>query len=97
MVLVKSDVCQTKWVVGNRFSDIPSDHVSRFLLNFTDEFLGNSLDEKLVEKFGRPIYSKKTLLNILIYGEINRISSTEELADLVNYHHFYNFVANDMT
>lgn len=97
MVLVKSDVCQTKWIKGNRFDDIPSNHVSRFLLDFTNEFLGNSLDEKLIEKPGRPIYSKKTLLNILIYGEINRISSTEELADLVNYHHFYHFVASDMT
>ncbi|MDR2624449.1 MAG: hypothetical protein LBC39_07825 [Methanobrevibacter sp.] len=57
--------------------------VSRFLLDFTDEFLGNSLDEKLG---GRPIYPKKTLLNILVYGEINRISSTEEIVDLVKYH-----------
>lgn len=97
MVLVKSDVCQTKWVIGNRFDDIPEGHVSRFLLDFTNEFLGNSLDENFVEKPGRPIYPKKTLLNILIYGEINRISSTEELADLVKYHHFYNFVADDAT
>jgi len=40
------------------------------LLNFTDKFLGNSIDEKLAEKLGRSIYPKKTLLNILIYGEI---------------------------
>lgn len=97
MVLVKSDICQTKWIIGNRFDDIPSDHVSRFLLNFTDEFLGKSIDEKLIEKSGRPIYPKKTLLNILLYGEINRISSTEEIADLVKYHHFYHFVADDTT
>lgn len=69
--------------MNNRFGGIPSGHVSRFLLNFTGEFLENSLDEKLMEKLGRSIYPKKTLLNILIYSEINRISSAAELADLV--------------
>lgn len=59
MGLVNFDVFQIKWVVGNCFSDIPSDYVSCFLLNFTDEFLGNLIDEKLAEKPGRPIYSKK--------------------------------------
>jgi len=96
MVLVKSDVVQTKWISNDRFNDIPQDHMTRFLVDFIDEFLIEEIDEKLEEKLGRPIFPKKTLLKILIYGEINRVSSTEEIADLVRNHHYYHFVADDL-
>ena len=96
MVLVKSDVAQTKWISNDRFNDIPQDHMARFLVDFIDEFLIDEIDEKLDKKHGRPIFPKKTLLKILVYAEINRASSTEEIADLVRNHHYYHFVAEDL-
>jgi len=96
MVLVKVDVNQEKWVSNVPFFNVPKDHVSRFIVDFVDEFFESKWDEELDEKPGRPIFPRKTLLKILLYSAVERRSSTAEIGELLKYHQIYQFVADGL-
>ncbi|MCC7553895.1 MAG: hypothetical protein KO202_05305 [Methanobacteriaceae archaeon] len=65
-------------------------------MNFVDVFFDNDIDLELGEKGGRPIFPKKSLLKIVLYGEINRVKLIEDLSDLVMNHYYYKFVADNL-
>ena len=97
MVLVKVDIGQEKWVSNTHSFYVPEDHISRFVVDFVEEFFDDELDFEFDEKFGRPRFPTKTLLKILIYAAVDRESSTEEIGELLKYHQIYQFVADGLT
>lgn len=74
--------------------NIPEDHISRFVVEFVDEYyqlLGVKENKK---KKGRDSFPVKEMLKLLIYAKIEHIDSMRFLADMVKYHDIYKFVGN---
>jgi len=59
MVLVKSDVVQAKLISNDRFSDIPQDHMARFLVDFIDEFLIEELMKNWIKSLKGLFFPRK--------------------------------------
>jgi transposase len=97
MVLIKEQNSQDFWFTEQLSKFIPSDHISREVVNFVEEHFEEYFDVVLEKKEGRPSYSNKTLLKILIYSSVDCVTSTDHIYEHLQYHQVYQFVAGGLT
>jgi len=96
MVYVKEQVDQEKWYTEKLSTFIPEDHVSRFVYDFVDEFFEDFDLSVFENKTGRPKYSPKTLVKILVYASVDRMTSTARIEDNLKYHQVYQYIAGGL-
>lgn len=72
--------------------NIPDNHISRFVVDFIDEYYPILGIKEKKKKRGRDSFPVKEMLKILIYAKIEHIDSMRFLADMVKYHDIYKFV-----
>lgn len=72
--------------------NIPNNHISRFVVEFIDEYFPLLQIKEKKKKKGRDSFPVKEMLKILIYAKIEHIDSMRFLADMVKFHDIYKFV-----
>jgi len=97
MVLIKEQVNQEYWYTEKLSKLIPTDHISREVIDFVEEHFDDYFDVVSDKKEGRPKYSAKTLLKILIYASVDCVTSTERICEHLQFHQVYQFVAGGLT
>lgn len=96
MVRKSFDVNQSKLGIVTLDSNIPSDHISRFVVDFVEEVyddLGIVEDDK---KTGRASFPVKSMLKLLVYSTIDHITSSRVIGDMVMFHDVYKFVCDGL-
>lgn len=96
MVKKDFDVNQSKLGIVTLDSNIPSDHISRFVVDFVEEVyddLGIVDDDK---KTGRASFPVKTMLKLLVYSTIDHVTSSRVIGDMVKFHDVYRYVCDGL-
>lgn len=97
MVSVIADNVQTKLGIQTLDYNIPRDHISRFVVDFVEEnYESLGIDEE-IKKRGRPSYSLLSMLKLLIYAKVDKITSADKIEELAMYHQIYTFVCDGIT
>lgn len=76
--------------------NIPEDHISRFLVEFVEEyydFLKIPDDDK---KCGRASFPVKSMLKLLVYATLDHKNSAKVIAEMVEYHMIYIYVCDGL-
>jgi transposase len=97
MVLIREQVNQEYWFTEQLSKFIPRNHISREIVNFVEDHFDDYMDVVLDKKEGRPKYSAKTLLKILIYASADCVTSTNRIYEHLQFHQVYQFVAGGLT
>ena len=96
MVKKSFDVNQSKLGIVTLDSNIPSDHISRFVVDFIEDVyvdLGIVEDDK---KTGRASFPVKSMLKLLVYSTIDHITSSRVIGDMVKFHDVYKYVCDGL-
>jgi transposase len=96
MAYVKEQENQEKWYTEKLSNFIPGDHISRFIVDFVNEFFEDYDLSVFENKTGRPKYSPITLTKILVYASADRVTSTARIEDNLKYHQVYQYVAGGL-
>lgn len=93
----KSNDVQTELSFNKKDYLIPVNHKARFFVDFMEESL-NLLDVNDREvKVGRPAFSPRSMLKLIVYARMNHITSSCVIEDLAMYHDVYKFVSDYIT
>ena len=77
-------------------SNIPKDHISRFVVDFIEEvYLMLNIKEPKKKK-GRDSLPIDSMLKLLVYAKIEHVESAKCIADMTRYHEVYRFVSDDV-
>ena len=77
--------------------NVPTNHISRFVVEFIEEvypILGIKENKK---KRGRPSYPPCSMLKLLVYAKIDHIGSARVIEEMAKYHDIYKFVCDRIT
>ena len=69
--------------------NVPTNHISRFVVEFIEEvypILGIKENKK---KRGRPSYPPCSMLKLLVYAKIDHIESARVIEEMAKYHDIY--------
>ena len=96
LFMVSKKVIKNQAELGIRTYDfnVPENHISRFVVDFIEEFypiLGIKENKK---KGGRPSYPPCSMLKLLVYAKIDHIESARVIAEMTKYHDIYKFVCD---
>ena len=96
MVKKDFDGNQSKWGIVTLDSNIPSDHISRFVVKFVEEnydCLGIVDDDKST---GRASFPVKSMLKLLVYATMEHVTSSRVIGDMVKFHDVYKYVCDGL-
>ena len=93
MAYVKDEEYQTKLCILTPGYNIPFDHISRFVVDFIDERYELLGIPEVDNKSGRYPFNPRLMLRILIYAELDKKQSTDEIEELLMYHDVYRYVS----
>ena len=96
MVKRKIDKNQSKLGIVTLDSNIPKDHISRFVVDFIDEVYPMLNIEEPKKKKGRESLPIDSMLKLLVYAKIEHVESAKYIADMARYHEIYRFVSDDV-
>jgi len=96
MVLIEEQNNQEFWFTEQLSKFIPTNHISREVIDFVEEHYEDYFDDVSDKSEGRPAYSVKTLLKILIYGSVDCVNATERIYEHLEFHQVYQFVAGGL-
>lgn len=92
MVQRKIDMNQSKLGIVTLDCNIPEDHISRFVVDFIDEFYPMLNIEEAKKKKGREFLPIGSMLKLLFYAKIEHMEGSNYIADMARYHEVYRFV-----
>ena len=96
MVQRKIDKNQSKLGIVTLDSNIPKDHISRFVVDFIDEVYPMLNIKEPKKKKGREPLPIDSMLKLLVYAKIEHVESAKYIADMARYHDIYRFVSDDV-
>ena len=96
MVQRKINNNQSKLGIVTLDSNIPNDHISRFVVDFIDEVYPMLNIEEPKKKKGRESLPIDSMLKLLVYAKIEHVESAKYIADMARYHEIYRFVSDDV-
>lgn len=96
MVQRKIDKNQSKLGILTLDSNIPKDHISRFVVDFIEEVYPMLNIKEPKKKKGRESLPIGSMLKLLVYAKIEHVESTKYIADMARYHEIYRFVSDDV-
>ena len=74
-------------------SNIPKEHISRFVVDFIEEVYPMLNIKESKKKKGRESLPINSLLKLLVYAKIEHVESAKYIADMAKYHEIYRFVS----
>ena len=96
MVKKSFDVDQSKLGIVTLDSNIPSDHISRFVVDFVEEVYDDLGIVEDAKKTGRASFPVKSMLKLLVYSTIDHITSSRVIGDMVRFHDVYKYVCDGL-
>lgn len=75
---------------------IPSDHISRFIVEFIEENFEKLNIKQEKNKKGRKSFPLISMLKLLVYAKIDHTDSSEKIADQARYHQIYKYVSDNI-
>ena len=96
MVLIKEQNSQEYWFTEQLSKFIPTNHISRDVVEFVEDHFDDCMDVVLDKNKGRPKYSTKTLLKIFLHASVDRVTSTERIYEHLQFHQVYQFIAGGL-
>lgn len=97
MVSVIADNVQTELGIKTLDYGIPKDHICRFVVDFVEENYDSlSIGEEMKNR-GRPSYSSLSLLKLVIYAKVDKVTSADRIEEFAEYHKIYRFVCDGIT
>lgn len=97
MVKKSLDVNQAKLSIVTLDSNIPKDHISRFVVGFIEDVYDDLDIDEQDKKTGRASFPVKSMLKLLVYSTIDHITSSRMIADMVQFHDVYKYVSDGLT
>ena len=90
MVMKNMDKKQAKLIIRTNDYNVPSDHISRFVVDFIEDAY-EKLDIKINEnKSGRPSYNLCSMIKLLVWAKLEHMDSARIIADIAKYHDILN-------
>lgn len=96
MVKRKIDKNQSKLGIITLDSNIPQDHISRFVVDFIEEIYPILNIKESKKKKGRESLPIDSMLKLLVYAKIEHVESAKYIADMAKYHEIYRYVSDDI-
>ena len=75
---------------------IPSDHISRFIVEFVEENFEKLNIKQEKKNKGRKSFPLVSMLKLLVYAKIDHNESSERIADNAKFHMIYKYVSDDI-
>ena len=94
MVIKNIDKNQTELGIRTHDFNVPKDHISRFVVDFIEEYYPNLGIVENNEKGGRPSYPPCSMLKLLVYAKIDHMESARIIEEMAKYHDIYKFVCD---
>ncbi len=93
MALREDRIGQT-WLVPRRVTDfIPEDHVCYFIANLVEEIDFQDIEQKYRYTRGKPAYSRRMLLRVVITASVDGIFSSRKIARLAEENVIYMYLS----
>ena len=93
MVKRKLNKNQTKLGIRTLDWNVPTNHISRFVVEFVEEVFPLLNIKEHKKKKGRDSLPVDSMLKLLIYAKIQHIDRTSIIADMARYHDIFKYVA----
>ena len=92
----KFDLNQAKLGIKTLDYNIPSDHISRFVVEFIDDVFPQLEFDREEKNTGRESIPLDSMLKLFVYAKIQHIDSTSVIADMARYHDVFRYVCDDV-
>ena len=89
--MVKIDIIKnkSKLSIVTLNSNLPEDHISRFVVDFIEEVYPSLNIKKTKNKKGREPFPIDSKLKLLVYSKIEHVESAKYITDRAKYHEVY--------
>lgn len=97
MVMKNMDKKQAKLIIRTNDYNVPSDHISRFVVDFIEDAY-EKLDIKINENNkGRPSYNLCSMIKLLVWAKLEHMDSARIIEEMAKYHDIFKFVCDGIT